>query len=114
MYAYIPIIWLALVIFFGLIRAAYEVGAEDFMSMPVPTYIEMTHFDAVELRDQIMYKDIALLCFRNPQHELAKMRQDIVQSILNKTRPFITFTKTHDVARKCTRVEAVLFVGRKR
>lgn len=112
-YAYIPIAWIILVIVHGLIRSAYEVGLDT--SMPdISMRINEVHFDAIELRDSNTITDIAMKVSTDPQHIVMTIHRKIAFDLLNRAKMLITFTRTRDDSRQMTRIEGVLFVGRRR
>lgn len=111
-YAYLPFIWLGLILFYGLIRSAYEIKIEKIYFQPVQV-IE-THFDAIEFRDQKLYTDLFIRCNKDPQQAIMDIHREIAFNIMNRVKAFITFTKTRVPSQNITKIEGRIFVGRKR
>ena len=111
-YAYLPFIWLGLIIFYGLIRSAYEIKIGGIYLQPIQ--VVETHFDAIEFSDEKIYTDLFIRCVKDPQQAIMDIHREITYNILNNIRPFITFTKTRGQSRNYTSIKGRIFVGRRR
>lgn len=111
-YAYIPIIWLFLIIFHGLMRAAYDVKLDYIKWYIVPLKVDEVHFDAVTLTEEYLVSDLAR---KVAKHDIMLNRwQSIRQKLGDRAKLYITGTSEHDSELRYTKITGRLFIGKER
>lgn len=111
-YAYIPFIWLAFVLIYGLTRAAYEVGIGEQKILPPEVgnlLCEYQERDFVKLSCGFKYSMFGIP-LSNPNALWEAAAETIYPELIEKIKQHISFN--HHPERDC--FEGSIWIGRKR
>jgi len=117
-YAYLPLIWLGAIIFYGLIRASYEVGLEtlDVLSPEIPgPIIKEKEYEVVGLRRVGEVSELLMRTETMPMGDIiADVHRDLAYQLLEQVKTRIRFFRTKSIATGRLRIEASLYVAERK